>query len=76
MAIKTVCNHAARSHIGLSGDHILLVAWELYMTPSRLEYTKTPPQISGSSYFLIEKSIKTAFFKYKNLLQDIILTHL
>jgi hypothetical protein len=29
------------------------------MTPSRLEYTKTPPQTGGCSYFLIEKSPKT-----------------
>jgi hypothetical protein len=37
------------------------------MTPSRPEYTKTPPQTGGSSYFLIEKSPKTAFFNIKPL---------
>jgi hypothetical protein len=37
------------------------------------EYIKIPPQTGGSSYFLIEKSPKTAFFKYENLL--IILIH-
>jgi hypothetical protein len=36
------------------------------MTPSRPEYTKTPPQTGGSSYILIAKSPKNAFF-YKNL---------
>jgi hypothetical protein len=36
------------------------------MTPSRPEYTKTPPQTAGSYYFLIEKMPKTAFFD-KNL---------
>jgi hypothetical protein len=36
------------------------------MTPSRQEYAKTPPQTGGSSYFLIEKSPKTAFFDKKN----------
>jgi hypothetical protein len=30
------------------------------MNPSQPEYTKTPPQTGGSSYFLIEKSLKTA----------------
>jgi hypothetical protein len=40
---------------------LLLAALESYMTPSRLEYTKRPSQTGGSSYFLIEKSPKTAF---------------
>jgi hypothetical protein len=33
------------------------------MTPSWPEYTKTSPKKGGSSYYLIEKSPKTAFFK-------------
>jgi hypothetical protein len=33
------------------------------MTLSQPEYTKTPPQTSESSFFLIEKLPKTAFFK-------------
>jgi hypothetical protein len=41
---------------------LLLVEWELYMTPSRMECTKTPPQTGGCSYFLIEKSPNTTFF--------------
>jgi hypothetical protein len=41
---------------------VLLVARESYLTPSRPEYTKTPPQTGGSLYFLIEKPHKTAFF--------------
>jgi hypothetical protein len=32
------------------------------MTPSRPEYTTTPPEGSGRAYFLIEKSPKTALF--------------
>jgi hypothetical protein len=32
------------------------------MTPSQLEYTKTPQQTGESSYFLIEKLSKTAYF--------------
>jgi hypothetical protein len=44
------------------------------MTPSWPEYTKSPPQTGGSSYFLIEKSPNTAFFN-KNLYQDIVLKH-
>jgi hypothetical protein len=35
------------------------------MTPSRLKYTKIPPQTGGSSYFLNEKSPKTGFFYIK-----------
>jgi hypothetical protein len=31
------------------------------MTPSQPKYTKIAPQTGGSSYFLIEKSPKTAF---------------
>jgi hypothetical protein len=45
----------------------LMVAWESYMDPSQLEYTKTPPQTGGSSYFLIEKLPKTKFFLIKIL---------
>jgi hypothetical protein len=41
---------------------LLLVVWESYMTPNRPEYTKTPPQTSGCSFLLIEKSPKTTFF--------------
>ncbi len=52
-----------------------LIAWKSFLTPSRLECAKTPPQTGGSFYFLTEKSHKTAFF-YKNLSQDVILTHL
>ncbi len=37
-----------------------LVTWESLLTPSRLEYTKTPRQTGGSYYFLIEKSPKIA----------------
>jgi hypothetical protein len=33
-----------------------------YLTPSRPEFTKIPPQKGGSSNFLIEKSPKTAYF--------------
>jgi hypothetical protein len=33
------------------------------MTPSRSKYAKIPPQASGSSYFLTEKSSETAFKK-------------
>jgi hypothetical protein len=33
------------------------------MTPSQPKYTKIPPQKGGNSYFLIEKSPKTAFFQ-------------
>jgi hypothetical protein len=40
----------------------LLVAY-ICMTPSRLEYTKTPPETGGSFYILIEKWPKTTFFK-------------
>jgi hypothetical protein len=40
---------------------LLLVVWESYMTPSRPEYTKMPPKIGRSSYFLIEKWPKRAF---------------
>jgi hypothetical protein len=36
------------------------------MTPHQPEYTKIPPQTGESSYYLIEKSPKTAFFD-KNL---------
>jgi hypothetical protein len=32
------------------------------MTSSRSEYTKTPPQTGGCSYFVIEKSPKTSYF--------------
>jgi hypothetical protein len=35
------------------------------MTPSRLEYTKTPPQTGGNFYFFMKKSFKTAFLKIK-----------
>jgi hypothetical protein len=38
----------------------LLFAWESQMPP-RWEYTKTPPQTGGCSFFLIEKSSKTTF---------------
>jgi hypothetical protein len=36
------------------------------MIPSRPEYTETPPKTGGSSYFLIEKSTKTAFDHFIN----------
>jgi hypothetical protein len=45
------------------------------MIPSRPEYAKSPPQTSGCSYLLIEKSPKTTFYIYKNLEQDRIQTH-
>jgi hypothetical protein len=47
----------------------------LYAAWSWPEYTKTAPQTGRSFYILTEKSPKTAFFIYKNLLQDIILRH-
>jgi hypothetical protein len=53
---------------------LLLVAWEIYMTPSRPEDTKMPPETGGGSYFLIENRLKQCFLD-KNLLQDIILKH-
>jgi hypothetical protein len=34
---------------------LLLIAWESDMTPMWPEYTKTPPQTDGYSYFFIEK---------------------
>jgi hypothetical protein len=40
---------------------LLLAVEESYMTPNRPKYTKIPPESDGSSYFLIEKSYKTAF---------------
>ncbi len=40
---------------------LLLIAWESFMTPSWLEYTKTPPQTGGGFHFLIKKSHETAF---------------
>jgi hypothetical protein len=46
---------------------LLLVVWESYMTPNWPEYTKTPPQTSGCSYLLIEKSPKTKFLYIKPL---------
>jgi hypothetical protein len=36
------------------------------MIPSRPEYTETPPKTGGSSYCLIEKSPKTAFYHFIN----------
>jgi hypothetical protein len=42
---------------------LLLVGRKSYMTPSRLECSKTPPQTGGSSCFLIEKSLGRTFFK-------------
>jgi hypothetical protein len=45
---------------------LLLAAWESYMTPSQPK-SKIPIQTGGNSYFLIEKSPKTAFYIYKNL---------
>jgi hypothetical protein len=45
---------------------LLLVTWESYMIPSWPEYTETPPKTGGSSYFLIEKSPKTAFYHFIN----------
>ncbi len=47
---------------------------ESYMTPCRPKSTKIPPRTGGSSYFLVEKSPKSAFFD-KNLLQGIIIIH-
>jgi hypothetical protein len=44
------------------------------MTPSLLEYTKTPSETGESFYILIEKSPKTNFF-YQNLEKDIILIY-
>jgi hypothetical protein len=41
---------------------LLLVDWESYITSSQPKDTKIPPYTGGSSYFLIEKSPKTAFF--------------
>jgi hypothetical protein len=45
------------------------------MTPSQPDYTKSPPKTSGSSYFLIEKLPKKAYFIYKNLKEDILQKH-
>jgi hypothetical protein len=51
----------------------LLLPRESYMTPSRPKYTKIQPNKGGSSYFLSEKSPKTAFFLMKTFKKDIIL---
>jgi hypothetical protein len=32
------------------------------MTPGQPQYTKTPPHTGGKFYFLVEKSLKTAFW--------------
>jgi hypothetical protein len=49
----------------LPPPHFYLSLGTSYMTPSQLEYTKTPKQTGGSSDVLIEKSPKTAFFYIK-----------
>jgi hypothetical protein len=69
---KKGCSCAAGSYIWLPGDQyeagripceipspstLTLATWESYMSPSQ------PPQKGGSSYFLIEKSPKTAFLE-------------
>jgi hypothetical protein len=46
---------------------LLLVAWELYMTPSRSEYTKRSPQTGGSSYFYLLKNRLKQHFVDKNI---------
>jgi hypothetical protein len=68
MAIKKICCHAAGSRIWLPArsptpcSALLLVSWESYMTPSWPKFTKIPPETSGYSYFLIDKSPKRTFF--------------
>jgi hypothetical protein len=47
----------------IHSDELLWVGWESYMTPSRAEWTKIPPETGGCSYFLTEKSPKTSFLK-------------
>jgi hypothetical protein len=44
---------------------LLLVAWESYMTPSWLEYTKTPQHTVGCFYFFIEKFTESSFYYIK-----------
>jgi hypothetical protein len=41
---------------------LLLVAWQSYMTPSRPEWTKIPPETGGCSYFFIKKITWNIFF--------------
>jgi hypothetical protein len=65
---------AGRTFFESPPNSLRLVSWKSYKPPSWLDYTKTPLQIGGCSYLLIEKSPKTAFFD-RNLQQDITLIH-
>jgi hypothetical protein len=52
---------------------LLLVAWQssFFLTPSWPDYTKTPPQTGGCTFFVIEKSLQTTFFS-----KDLSLKHI